>query len=115
MLNRLVIKGRVLNIKTSGNHNFGILLLEVDSINIADFVDTVLKEGIYPYKIKNDKAEVYLNVPDGLKEGDEAIVNSDKKTVVYYYKAENRRAESDIWVINDPYNIEYVKENTLFK
>lgn len=115
MSNNLMIKGRILDIKISGNHNFGILLLKVDSANIRKFVDTQLQGGIYPYKIKNGRAEIYLNVPDGLQNGDEAIVDSDKKTVFYHYKAENRHAESNLLVVDDPYNIEYVKENTVFK
>jgi hypothetical protein len=115
MLNGLFIKGKVLAVKTSKNHSFGILLLKVDSLNTGKFADTILKEGIYPCKIAKGKAEIYVAISDGIQVGDEVIVDSDKKTASYHYIKENKHYEGYLGVVIDPYDIEYVKENTVFK
>jgi hypothetical protein len=115
MLNDFLLRGEVFDIKESRNHNFGILLLKVRAVNIGCFVDTILKAGIFPYKIKGGKAEVYAGIPDGIQKGDEVSVDSDKKTVIYRYVKEDRGYEDYIGIIIDQVNIEYVKEQTTFK
>jgi hypothetical protein len=81
--NDLYFQGTVLRVKTSNNHNFGILLLQLDTANKSRFVDT-LKEGIYPYKIRNGLAEIYTNVADGIQKGDQIIIDSNKQKAYYY-------------------------------
>ncbi len=49
--NNVFIKGNVLSIKQSNNHDFGIILLDVDSANVKEFIDT-LKRGFYPYRTR---------------------------------------------------------------
>lgn len=115
MFNDLLLQGEVIEIKTSRNHSFGILLLELDSVNTGRFVDTLLKEGIYPYKVKARKAEVYVGIPAGIQKGDKVIVDSNKKMAFYHYIKEDKHYNGDIGVVIDPSDIDYVKENTSFK
>ena len=115
MLNKFSLQGEVLEIKTSGNHSFGILLLKINNVNIGNFKDTILNEGIFPYKVKDGNAEVYGGIPDGIQKWDKVIVHSDKKRIYYHYVIGNRTYEGYTGIIIDPYDILYVKENTLFK
>ncbi|WP_316820403.1 hypothetical protein [Pedobacter gandavensis] len=115
MFNDLLIQGEVIEIKTSRNHRFGILLLKLDSINTGRFVDTLLDEGIYPYKVKDRKAEVYVGIPAGIQKGDKVIVDSDKKMAFYHYIVEDKHYKCDLGIVIDPSDIDYIKENTAFK
>ncbi|WP_342333313.1 hypothetical protein [Pedobacter sp. FW305-3-2-15-E-R2A2] len=38
--NNFFVKGEVLNVTTSGNHGFGIVLIRIDNINSGRFPDT---------------------------------------------------------------------------
>lgn len=115
MLNNLLLQGEVLEVKTSRNHSFGILLLKLDSVNTGKFVDTSLREGIYPYKVKDGKAEVYAGIPAGIQKGDKVVVDSDKKMAFYHYTKEDKHYKGDLGIVIDPSDIDYVKENTEFK
>lgn len=109
--NNLFIQGRVLTTKTSTNHSFGIISLDLDTANVKEFNDTV-DTFIYPYKIKNGKAEVYTFIPDGISKGDKVTVNSNEKKAIYFDMNSNQRFEGSIKIITDKDDIEYVKENT---
>lgn len=115
MVNDLLLQGEVMDIKISRNHSFGILMLKLDSVNIGGFVDTLLKEGIYPYKVKDRKAEVYTGIPAGIQKGDKVIVDSDKKMAFYHYIKEDKHYKGDLGIVIDPSDMDYVKENTTFK
>lgn len=115
LLNKLRFQGEVLDVKTSGNHSFGILLLKLDYITIGEFSDTLLKNGIYPYKMKDGKAELYAGISTGIQKGDKVIVDSDKKKAFYYYIKDNKHCEGDFGVITNPFDIDYVKKNSAFK
>lgn len=112
--NNIYFKGKVTNIKTSNNHAFGIIFLDIDSCNVKDF-EKQPTEGIYPYKIKGNRAEIYINIPDGISNGDEVVLNSNKKMVYFSYVQSNQQFEDGIGVVNDPIDIDYVKTNTSFK
>lgn len=115
MFNDLFFQGEVLEIKSSRNHSFGILLLKLDSVNTGKFIDTLLKEGIYPYKVKGGKAEVYCGVPDGIQKGDRVVIDSGKKMAFYHYSNEAKTYKGDLSIVIDSEDIDYVKENTEFK
>jgi hypothetical protein len=112
--NNLFIQGRVINIKESNNHSFGIILLALDSANVKEFHNT-LDLGVYPYKVKNGKAELYTFIPDGISEGDKVIVNSNSKEAVYYYVKSKQQFRGSIKVLSNSIDINYVKENTIIK
>jgi hypothetical protein len=111
--NNVFIKGNVLSIKQSNNHDFGIILLDVDSANVKEFIDT-LKNGFYPYRVEHGKAELYATISDGISIGDKVIINSNERKATYYYHKSNQRFEGFLNVITG-FNLEYVKENTSFK
>lgn len=119
LYNNFFLKGEVLDVKTSGNHGFGIVLIRIDSINSGRFPDTLLKNGlqtaIYPYKVRYGKAEIYISSYP-LKKGDQLILDSDKKELSYTNSNENKRLEKRaISVIIDPIDMDFVKENTVLK
>lgn len=111
--NNLFIKGRVLNIQTSNNHSFGIVLLSLDSCNFREFSTT--QHDIYPYKVKNGMAELYSPIPDGIAKGDEVIINSNKHIAVYYYVNSRQRFEGSINIIANNRDINYVKQHSVLK
>lgn len=112
--NNVFIRGEVASIKTSHNHAFGIILLKLDSTNIRQFVDT-LRTGIYPYKIKAGRAEVYTHVPDGILIGDKVTLTSNSKSLVYYYVKSKQRFEGTISVITYSDDVDYVKQNSVLQ
>ncbi|QNK62557.1 hypothetical protein H7F33_18790 [Pedobacter sp. PAMC26386] len=101
--------------KISGNHSFGVLLLKVDSVEKGKFIDTLLKQGIYPYKIRGGMAEVYTCVPYNIQKGTKVVVDSDKKTVFYHYIVENKDYKGNLLVVENPYDIEYANAHAIFK
>ncbi|AMR34243.1 hypothetical protein A0256_23715 [Mucilaginibacter sp. PAMC 26640] len=114
LMNNLYFRGTVLSVKTSNSHNFGILLLQLDTANKSRFVDT-LKEGIYPYKIQNGLAEIYTNVADGIEKGDQIIIDFNEQKAYYYLKAETKHYEERISLINYSGDIQFVRNNTVFR
>lgn len=64
--NDVFFEGIVANIKQSDNHSFGIIQLKLTKSSVEEF-DKVIKEGIYPYKIKGNVAELYTSIPDGFQ------------------------------------------------
>lgn len=115
LFNDLLLEGEVIGIKTSRNHSFGILILKLETINTGKFVDTLLKGCLYPYKIKDRKAELYVGIPAGIQKGDKVIVDSNKKMTFYKYIKEGKHYKGDLGVVIDPSDIDYVKENTEFE
>lgn len=113
MTNGLEFKGDVTAIHTSRNHSFGVISINIDRIDMGNFVDTALKGGIYPYKIKGGKAELYGIIPDGIQTGDSITVISSKKKAIYYYIVSKERYEGYIGVVVDPNDIEYAKNNSM--
>ncbi|OOQ59683.1 hypothetical protein [Mucilaginibacter pedocola] len=107
--NKVVFSGHVLSTKVSGNHAFGVMLLQVDSSNVESFTDT-LKKGIYPYKIKDGKAELYVRVHD-IDKGDVVKVISD--SLAYYYVNKHEKLVGDLGVITYNGDIEFAKENSI--
>jgi len=115
MANGLFIKGEVLEVKKSKNHVFGILLLKVNSLNTGKFIDTPLNKSIYPYKIKNGEAEIYVPIPYGIQKGDKVIIDSDKKIAHYHFVSKNKQDEGNLEIVTEPHDLIYVKNNTTFK
>lgn len=114
MLNHFSIEGRVNKVSASNNRSFGIIQITIDSIYAGNYIDTPLKNGIYPYKVRNHIAEIYTEVPNDIQKGDRLSVKSDKMTVYYHLKADNRSEQNDLWINIDPTNIEFVNEHSSF-
>lgn len=110
--NDIEFEGYVTSFEQSNNHAFGIIRLKLTKSNVKEFNKTIEK-GIYPYKIKGDIAELYCTVSVERKEGDNVKLISNQQTV--YYNPQNSKEEGSIFIIVDPYNIDFVKEHTMFK
>jgi len=110
--NSLVFEGVVTRLKASDNHAFGIIELKITKSNVKDF-NKIFKNGIYPYRIKGNLAELYCTVSIERKLGDMVKVVSNESTI--YYNAEKDTEQGSIYIITDIYNINFVKENTIFK
>jgi hypothetical protein len=111
--NDVFFEGRVWDIKTSNNHSFGIIVLNLDTANVNDFLNS-LKIGIYPYKIKGKKAELYTFIPDGIVKGNRIGVNSNNAEYYFITKA-NQRFKGSLDVLTNNISIDFVKENTTFR
>lgn len=112
--NNVLFEGVVMNVKQSNNHAFGIIQLKLTKSNIKEF-NKVIKEGIYPYRIKGDVGELYTAIPDGLKKFDFFIVDSNSHKYKFEYKKERKIYNSVIYIIIDTYDIDFVKDNTIFR
>lgn len=112
--NNVAFEGYVTGFEQSSNHAFGVIHLKLTKSNIQEFNKT-LKRGIYPYRIKGNVAELYSEIPDGLQKFDMYIVNSNTHTYSFIKKTDNKSYTSELYVIVDPYNMDFVKEHTMFK
>ncbi|MCJ7932442.1 MAG: hypothetical protein MUW56_02095 [Chryseobacterium sp.] len=110
--NNVEFEGYVTGFEQSDNHAFGVIHLKLTKSNTQEF-NKVIKEGIYPYRIKGDIAELYCTVSVDRKKGD--IVKLVSEEQIVYYNPQNSKEEGSIFIITDPYNIDFVKEHTVFK
>lgn len=112
MNNNIVFEGVVTNTKVSGNHAFGIIELKLTKSSVEDF-NKETNDGIYPYKINGNIAEIYCTVSIERKKGDIVKVISNEETV--YYNFEKTNEVGDIYIVTDSNNIDFVKKNSIFK
>lgn len=112
--NNVKFEGYVTDFKQSNNHAFGVIYLKLTKSNTQQF-NKILPKGIYPYKIKGDIAELYTTIPDGLQKSDIYIIISNAHEYRFIDKSDNISYVSDLYIIVDPYDIDFVNANTLFK
>jgi hypothetical protein len=112
--NNVDFKGYVIDFRTSNNHAFGVIRLQLTESSVATFNDT-LKTGIYPYRINGDIAELYTTIPDGLDYYDTFKVHSNSHKFDFVSKTGHVKYTSDLFIIEDSYNIEFVKKETQFE
>ena len=112
--NNVKFEGYVTDFKQSNNHAFGVIYLKLTKNNTQSF-NKIWTKGIYPYRINGDIAELYTTIPDGLQKLDSYIINSNAHVYRYTEKIDNKSFTSDLYIIVDPYDIDFVKANTLFK
>ncbi|WP_066440500.1 hypothetical protein [Chryseobacterium sp. CCH4-E10] len=110
--NGVTFEGVVTDIKISRNHSFGILTVNVLNSSVKEF-SKKLNHGIYPYKIQGKQAEIYLPIFIERQIGDTIKLFSDKQVI--YYKSKKSQDEGEVYIITEPEDIEFVKENTIFK
>lgn len=110
--NNVEFEGYVTGFEQSNNHAFGVVHLKLTKSNTQEFNKT-LKKGIYPYRIKGDIAELYCTVSVERRKGDIIKLVSNEQTI--YYNPKNSKEEGSIFIIVDPYDIDFVKEHTVFK
>jgi len=110
--NGVIFEGIVTDIKISRNHSFGILTLNIANSNVKNF-SKKLEAGIYPYQIKDKQAEIYLPIFTERQIGDSVKLISDKEII--YYNGKKSKDEGEVYVITNPTDIDFVKENTMFK
>lgn len=113
--NGIFIKGRITGVIESNNHAFGIISIDVDTANTRLFIDT-LKDAYFPYKVKGNKAELYVSIPDGVQRGDEVKIESDKQLATYIHRRDNQTDQSNIsLILKDGVNDEFVSEHSQLK
>lgn len=112
--NNVKFSGFVIDYKQSDNHAFGIIQLQLTNTNIKEFNKT-LENKIYPYRIHENIAELYVTIPDGLQHSDVYNVDSNSHKYIFESKKRDKKYTSEIHIIEDSYNVDFVKENTIFK
>lgn len=110
--NNIEFEGYVTGFEKSDNHAFGVIHLKLTKSNVTKF-DKKIENGIYPYKIEGNIAEVYCTVSVERKKGDIVRLVSNNETI--YYNPQNSNEKGSIFIILDSYNINFVKEHTIFK
>lgn len=109
--NGVTFEGYVTDIKKSNNHSFGILTVNVSGSTVKEF-SKELKQGIYPYQIRDKKAEIYLPIYIERQIGDHIQLISDRQII--YYKGKNTKDEGEVYIITNPSDVDFVKENSMF-
>jgi len=104
------LEGFVTDIKKSSNHGFGILTVYVSNSTVKEF-SKELKQGIYPYQIKDKKAEIYLPIYVERRIGDRVKLISDRQII--YYKGEKTKDDGEVYIITNTSDVNFVKENSI--
>lgn len=112
LTNNIVFEGITTNLQRSNNHSFGVIELKVTKSNVKNF-DKISERGIYPYRIKGNLAELYCTISIERKVGDLVKVISNERTI--YYNSGKDNEEGSIYIMTDNYNVDFVKDNTIFK
>ncbi|GJN58630.1 hypothetical protein ELAN_21850 [Elizabethkingia anophelis] len=112
--NNVEFEGYVTGFEQSNNHAFGIIHLKLTKSNISEF-NKIIDQGIYPYKIKDGMAELYTSIPEGLQKNDIYIINSNRHKYSFIDKTQKNTYISDLFIITDSFDIDFVKKNTEFK
>jgi hypothetical protein len=110
--NNVEFEGYVTGFEQSDNHAFGVIHLKLTKSNTPEF-NKIIKNGIYPYRIKGDIAELYCTVSVERKKGDIVKLVSNEQKI--YYNPQDSKEEGSLFIITDTYNIAFVKKNTMFK
>ena len=112
--NNIVFSGIITNLNVSGNHAFGILQLKIIETNNNSF-NFNTQNYIFPYKIKDSIAEIYthISIPE-IEKGYKVVVNSNNKTITVF-DGDKFLYEWDIYFVKENRDINFVKENTIFK
>lgn len=110
--NNVIFKGYVIDYRVSNNHRFGIIQLKLTESSVNIFSDS-LQNGIYPYKIFGDIAELYTTIGD-LDYNDTITVKSKSQKIIYEATREYPKYVSELNVIEDSENIKFVKKKTFF-
>lgn len=110
--NNVEFEGYVTGFEQSDNHAFGVIHLKLTKSNTPEF-NKIIKNGIYPYRIKGDIAELYCTVSVERKKGDIVKLVSNEQTI--YYNPQDSKEEGSLFIITDTFNIAFVKKNTMFK
>ena len=110
--NNVEFEGYITGFEQSDNHAFGVIHLKLTKSYTPEF-NKIIKNGIYPYRIKGDIAELYCTVSVERKKGDIVKLVSNEQTI--HYNPQNSKEEGSLFIITDTYNIAFVKKNTMFK
>lgn len=70
---------------------------------------------MFPYVITGTKAEVYTRIPNGIKVNDHVRIDSNKETIYYYDNLGKQKTEGDIYIVDEPEDIEFINYNTMMK
>lgn len=111
--NNVKFSGIITNLNVSRNHAFGILELKMIETNNNLFKSS-LGDRIYPYAIKGSVAEIYHYIPLEIKEGYKVLLNSNNKTISFY-DGNKFLYESDISIITEGTDVEFVKKHSILE
>ncbi len=109
--NNIEFEGLVTDLKRTGNHEFGIIQLKLTKSHVKYFRDSV-QEGIFPYRIRGDIAELYCSVSTDRKLNDTLKVISNNRLI--YFNPLFSKEVGNIEIVVDAYNRDFVKKNTVF-
>ncbi|WP_295220353.1 hypothetical protein [uncultured Chryseobacterium sp.] len=112
--NSVEFKGYVNDLRTSNNHRFGIIQLKLTESSVNMFNDS-LQNGIYPYKIIGDVAEIYTTLSADLDYNDTITLRSKSHEIEFESTKTHSKYISQLHVIEYSGNTDYVKEKTLFE
>jgi hypothetical protein len=110
--NNVTFKGYVIDYRVSNNHRFGVIQLKLTESSVKIFNDS-LQNGIYPYKIFGDIAEMYMTIGD-LDYDDTIAVKLKSQEIIYEATKDHPKYISELNVIKDSENIKFVKKKTFF-
>jgi hypothetical protein len=110
--NDVEFEGRITYIKTSQNHAFGIIGIEIIKSNLKKFENLKLNE-YFPYKIRNNYAEIYCTVNVDRKNGEIIKIISNESTIYYNPKFSNEIG--DLHLVSDETDKKFIEKYSKIK
>lgn len=113
VLNHVKFSGKIISLKVSGNHAYGIIGISVLTTNQNEFVDS-MQSVMFPYRLSQGYAEFYGYVPVETKIGFNVELDSDKGIMKIYNNGKLVK-ETAVAVSLEERNIEFVRKNSKFE
>lgn len=113
VLNHVKFSGKIISLKVSGNHSYGIIGISVLTTNKNEFVDSI-QSVMFPYRLSQGYAEFYGYVPVETKIGFNIELDSDKE-IMRIYNNDKLVRETAVAVSLEKKNIEFVRKNSKFE
>lgn len=112
--NDVEFTGTVTNFIISNNHSFGIVELKISESNVSNYEKKLPGSYLFPYKIKDSIAELYVEIPPSKIElGLKAKVNSNRE-IVEYYKGDSLSFLGGVYVRYSSTDKDYANKNSIF-
>lgn len=112
LTNNIEFEGHVTGFNISGNHDFGVVRINVIRSNVQEF-NRSDNDTSFPYRIKGAQAEIYCQINPELKAGDSVRVVSNKQMV--YFNPQNSKDQCDLGTITEPLDLMFIQKHTMFK
>lgn len=105
--------GKIVDIKKSTNHSFGIYSIDLDSINMPD--NKSLKDRFLPFRVNINKAEIYTTISIDDSINFSLTLLGDSNLVIVKDRLGRDISKGYLTDVIDATNKKFISENTGFQ